>query len=85
MRFRCAKCSEEHDVSEGIAFGGTPYPDQWNVIDESERARSLRSGEQCIIESRERTSRYVRARVLIPIRDVVPHAHLTWGVWCSLS
>ncbi len=83
MRFRCRKCDQEHDLEDGIGFG-IDHPAQWDVVSDAERAQSELYQEQCILRSREGVSRYLRGRVLIPIRGT-RGAHLIWGVWCSLS
>lgn len=81
MRFTCAGCGEVHDLTE-ISFG-TEAPLQWELLSEEERAKSMLSGEQCVIESEEGKSFYLRANLEIPIRGT--DRVFTWGVWCSLS
>jgi hypothetical protein len=81
MRFQCTKCGAEHDTEE-ISFGA-PAPLQWNLLSAAERERSELGEEQCIIESQEGTSYYLRACLEIPIQDT--ERGFTWGVWCSLS
>lgn len=80
-RFTCATCRREHDVTE-MAFGSAA-PEQWHMISPAERERSTLSSDQCVLESSEGTSFYVRACLEIPIRGT--DRHFEWGVWCSLS
>lgn len=81
MKFRCKCCGEEHDLSE-LSFGADS-PFQWAMISDAERAKSLLTPDQCVIESSEGTSRYVRACLDIPIRG--EDKAFSWGVWLSLS
>jgi hypothetical protein len=81
MKFTCAKCQNIHDLDE-LSFG-IDFPIQWELINDQERSLSELGEEQCVIQSREGTSYYIRACLEIPVlkRD----APFVWGVWCSLS
>lgn len=81
MRFSCVTCGAEHDIDE-ISFGANA-PIQWDLLSDDEHSRSVLSGEQCEINSREGPSFYICACLDIPIRGT--DRKFTWGVWCSLS
>jgi len=81
MPFICSVCNAEHSLDE-ISFG-TAAPAQWDLLNETERSRSLLGGEQCEIDCAEGKSYYIRACLEIPI--VGKNRSFTWGVWCSLS
>jgi hypothetical protein len=81
MRFDCATCGSEHDLSD-ISFG-SDSPIQWCMLSEDERSRSLLGEEQCEIDSKEGRSFYIRACLEIPIQGTDSNFNL--GVWCSLS
>lgn len=65
-----------------VAFGADA-PALWSVVSEEERARSILTPDQCVIEHAEGTSLYLRGCLEIPIIGTTRHAE--WGVWCSLS
>ena len=81
MTFTCSTCGELHDL-DSISFGAN-HPAQWDLLTEAERSRSELTSEQCVIESDEGRSFFVRACLDIPIRD--SQSPFTWGVWVSLS
>src|SRR4051812_31925049 len=79
--FRCATCSEDHDLS-AISFGADA-PAQWDRLDDDERAQSVLSPDQCVIAIGEETHRFIRGCLVIPIAGTA--RSFTWGVWASLS
>jgi len=81
MNFNCSICGAEHNLDE-ISFGADA-PMQWDLLTTAERSRSMLSGEQCEIDSKDGRSFFIRAVLEIPIRNT--NSSFTWGVWCSLS
>lgn len=81
MRFVCTTCGAEHDLDDVSLGSEAPLP--WYSLSDQESSRSLLGSEQCVINSREGRSLYIRACLEIPIRGV--GRSFTWGVWCSLS
>lgn len=81
MRFVCSKCGSEHDIDD-ISFGASE-PLQWNLLNDTERSRSILGDEQCEIDSADGRSFYIRACLEIPIQGT--DRSFNWGVWCSLS
>lgn len=81
MNFRCSTCSEVHDVTE-VSFGAD-RPNQWYILTDEEKQRSLLSSDQCMLETADGTHYFVRGCLDIPIKGT--SSTFTWGVWVSLS
>lgn len=79
LRFACEACGETHDVEALVAN----EPEQWHLLTAAERRRSSLTADQCVIESTNGKSLYLRANLEIPVRGT--DRVFTWGVWCSLS
>lgn len=80
MKFTCAVCGETHDSAE-VGFGAVA-PAQWELLTAQEREASVLGGEDCLIETSEGASFYLRGVLELPLAD---GEVWTWGVWCSLS
>lgn len=81
MRFTCASCGREHDLSE--LNWGADAPAMWYALSEAEREQSRLSPDQCVILARGEKSHYIRGCLDVTVRD--RGSVLTWGVWCSVS
>jgi hypothetical protein len=75
--FRCARCGEWHDELP-MAFT-TAAPAYWEQAGRWSRLKGVLGEEQCEIDGH----RFVRARIVLPVRDAP--ADFEWGVWVSLS
>ncbi len=81
MKFTCSKCGDQHDLDE-LSFG-IDYPLQWTLLNEQEKSLSDLGSDQCVIQSSEGTSYYIRACLEIPV--IGRQNAFVFGVWCSLS
>lgn len=81
MRFTCSICGDSHDLSE-ISFGADA-PVQWTLLSDAERQNSELTSDQCVMETQEGRSFFVRGCLNVPI--VGTDQSFTWGVWVSLS
>jgi len=81
MKFTCAYCREEHDLSE-ISLGAEA-PAQWGLLSGNELKNSQLTPEQCVIKTKDGIHYFIRACLDIPINGT--EQSFTWGVWCSLS
>ena len=81
VHFLCTSCGARHDLAE-INFGADA-PLQWEMLSPDERESSTLTADQCVIESREGSSFYIRGCLQVPIRET--GRCFEWGVWCSLS
>jgi hypothetical protein len=81
FEFDCASCGERHVGVPALGYDApAPYDE---LDDEARRTRATKTSETCVIEAEDRTHRFVRAVLEIPIHgcdDVV-----SYGVWVSLS
>lgn len=81
VRFRCARCDEEHDLADLSLGADAPAP--WEALTDAEEAASELTDDQCIIEARGETHFFLRGRLEVPISDTA--SCFSWGVWVSLS
>jgi len=81
MKFRCAKCGEEHD-SDALAWHfAEPLP--WLLASDEERNESMLTPDQCVLVSDGKVHYFIHGLLQIPVRG--RSDPFVWGVWCSLS
>ncbi|MCB9866464.1 MAG: DUF2199 domain-containing protein [Phycisphaerales bacterium] len=62
---------------------GADAPGQWSILTDAERAASILTPDQCMIEADGKSAWFIRGCLSVPIQHT--DEEFTWGVWCSLS
>jgi hypothetical protein len=76
--YRCSRCKEWHPELP-LAYSAE-LPDLWHMVSDEQRARSVRSSDQCVIDGR---YYFIQGCIEVPVLD--GPGPLVWGVWVSLS
>jgi hypothetical protein len=79
--FKCSNCEEIHEGSPSIGYR---MPDPYASLSEEQKATMGElSSDFCTITHEDRTDRFIRAVLEVPIHGI--EEPFLWGIWVSLS
>jgi hypothetical protein len=81
MKFRCAKCGDEHDLGDRAWHFPEPLP--WLLASDEEREQSVLTPDQCELVTQGQVHHFIHALLQIPVHG--RSEPFVWGVWCSQS